>query len=480
MKRLIYNTKAKLLLHSKIAVIFGVLLLLHSCELVGPIEDIEPYYQLTEETAFINGKSTESVLDGVYVGWKQGYIQLYTAQTMLLSGNYAPNSLGEDMYLNDVDIESSYLSTYYKSYYSIIQRANFVIKATSSDREIFNLTETRRTEIEAEARLHRAITHFILLRSFGQFYDLDSEIGIVLSDYPISGDINIPRSNIQECYNFILEDLDFAIENAPASAVAGRFTKHTAKAFKAKVLLYQQDWSGAAALALETINSGEYDLRPDIETLYAEGYESSEVIFSPISIAPYGLSFGGSYVYSPGEALIKAADKSIGTDSDGNIETGEGYDPRFAYAHTGDLPRGIYNNKYPFLQVSGEKDASLFILRLGEIYLIYAEAKARLTSGTGVDTDALAKLNDIRERAGLTIVEPSTKAELLEDIRLEKQLELFGEFNEPWFDMIRYHILGDVNITDLKSTVTNKNQFILPIPPLALAGNGGLEQNPGY
>ena len=92
----------------------------------------------------------------------------------------------------------------------------------------------------------------------------------------------------------------------------------------------------------------------------------------------------------------------------------------------------------------------------------------------------MAKLNAIRYRAGLLEISTSSKAEFLEAIRIEKQLELFGEFNEPWFDMVRYYILGDLNISDLKSEITSDNQLILPFPDAALSGNGGLIQNPGY
>jgi len=45
---------------------------------------------------------------------------------------------------------------------------------------------------------------------------------------------------------------------------------------------------------------------------------------------------------------------------------------------------------------------------------------------------------------------------------------------------VRYYILGDLNISDLKSEITSDNQLILPFPDAALSGNGGLIQNPGY
>lgn len=480
MKKIIHKIKTRPATGPIVIGIIGILLLTYSCELIRPVEDIKPFYKLTEENTFTDATKTEAVLNGVYTAWRGSNINYFTAQTMLLSGNYQPSSAGQeesDLFDNNVDVASSNLCYYYTEYYGLIQWANFVIKAMQSDIEIPGLSAIRRTEIEAEARLHRVMAHFFLLRNFGQFYDVSSELGIMLSNAPLGGPINTPRSGVQDCYDFILNDLDFAMANAPATATVGRLSRHAAKAMKAKVLLYTKDWAGAAALALETINSGVYELKTDFRTLYAEGYRSKEVIFSPISIFPYGIDYSGSFTNLPGQSLKSAADKSVGTSSDGNLTTGEGFDSRFVYAHI-TSPLGVFNNKYPFPYVIDQQYNSQFILRLGEMYLVYAEAKAR--TATGIDSNALAKLNAIRKRAGLPDATPATKAELLEAIRVEKQLELFGEFNEPWFDLVRYHILGDINISNFKSTITNNNQLILPYPTLALAGNGGLVQNPGY
>ncbi len=465
-----------------IITILGMVAFISSCDLTGSVEEIKPLYKLTQENLFTDAKKTESVLNGVYAAWRKDLLFI-SYMGMPLSGNY---SFGDEGYLtNNVNIDHHYLHYGYKDCYGLIQRANYLIIALQSDLGIPGLSVARRIEIEAEARLQRAMAHFFLLRAFGQFYDTGSDYGIVIRSAPVSGNEDMPRSNVQQAYDFILSDLDYAIAKAPAIAGYGRLTKHAAKAFKAKVLLYIKDWSEAASLALEVINSGIYELKSDFRDIYAEGYKSEEVIFAPISVYP-NLEASVWVVDTPEPLLKSAADKGYDDgdpltdiDSDGDLLTGNGYDPRFAYAHaTSTLPSGVYNNKYTFsLNTPGQQN-SPFILRLSEIYLIYAEARAR--SGSGVDSDALTKLNTIRQRAGLSDVSPATEAELLEAIRLEKNLELFAELGEPWFDMVRYHILGDINISNIKSTITNNSQLILPIPTLALSGNGGLVQNPGY
>ena len=63
-------------------------------------------------------------------------------------------------------------------------------------------------------------------------------------------------------------------------------------------------------------------------------------------------------------------------------------------------------------------------------------------------------------------------------VRQHKMLELIAEVYEEWFDLVRYHIEGDLKISDVKPTVVSDKQLIFPIPQSALAGNNLLEQNP--
>lgn len=68
--------------------------------------------------------------------------------------------------------------------------------------------------------------------------------------------------------------------------------------------------------------------------------------------------------------------------------------------------------------------------------------------------------------------------DLLEVVRKHKLIELVEEAYEDWFDLVRYYKEGDLDIKDIKPTVTSDSKLILPIPQKALAGNNLLEQNP--
>lgn len=120
----------------------------------------------------------------------------------------------------------------------------------------------------------------------------------------------------------------------------------------------------------------------------------------------------------------------------------------------------------------------MYYIRLGEIYLIHAEAEARKAGGNL--NEAMTSLNAIRERAGVEVYEVTDKTTFLAQVREEKLLELFFENGETWFDLIRYHKLGDISAFAEKSSLTSETQFILPMPLNVLSANNLLIQNPGY
>ena len=88
------------------------------------------------------------------------------------------------------------------------------------------------------------------------------------------------------------------------------------------------------------------------------------------------------------------------------------------------------------------------ILRLGDVYLVYAEAS--LLSGN--KTDALAYVNKIRERAGADLLSSVT----IQDVWKERRLELAGE-GDYWYDFVRrsYYAMDEA-IAELKAQKRNE------------------------
>jgi hypothetical protein len=109
---------------------------------------------------------------------------------------------------------------------------------------------------------------------------------------------------------------------------------------------------------------------------------------------------------------------------------------------------------------------NVIMMRLSEVYLTRAESRAMLNNLTG----ALADLNVIRVRAGLTPSIAATQAALLTAIRKERRLELAHE-GQRFFDLRRYNETG--------ITQTFRNLF--PLPQSEIINSAGtVAQNPGY
>ncbi|MDD4661534.1 MAG: RagB/SusD family nutrient uptake outer membrane protein, partial [Massilibacteroides sp.] len=149
-----------------------------------------------------------------------------------------------------------------------------------------------------------------------------------------------------------------------------------------------------------------------------------------------------------------------------------------------------------------DKSAQPWIyIRLGEMYLNYAEAMSHL----GDETTARLYINKIRERArgGKANVLPditSTGDELLKKIQHERRIELAFE-DHRFFDVRRWKI-ADVTenkparkITIVRDDVTKKKSYtievlqerkflpqhyLLPIPRSEILRNSSLTQNPNY
>ncbi len=88
------------------------------------------------------------------------------------------------------------------------------------------------------------------------------------------------------------------------------------------------------------------------------------------------------------------------------------------------------------------------ILRLGDVYLVYAEAALL----TGDDATALEYVNKIRARAGADALSSVT----VEDIWKERRLELAGE-GDYWYDFVRRsYYAPDAAIAELKAQKRNE------------------------
>lgn len=140
-------------------------------------------------------------------------------------------------------------------------------------------------------------------------------------------------------------------------------------------------------------------------------------------------------------------------------------------------------DEYAFMHKVPTNASSTLLMRLGEIYLLHAEGLA----GQGDLAGATAYVNRTRARAGLSAIQtPSDYESMVSAILDERRLELSFE-GFRFYDLVRYGRAKEVhdamNAQDPYWQIRrplSENDVLFPIPQSELDKNPNLTQNPGY
>lgn len=476
-------------------------LVLASCDQFGSIDRIEAENVLTDNSLFVDASSTEAVLNGTYKTWRSQGISEMRNCMFMMNGECDQSSFAEYSYKrNNVNPRSSYAEDYYSKLYLVVNQSCRLISGLQAANPK-GLDEDRKKEILGEAYFNRAFANFSLLKSFGEFYDINSKYGIVLFDSPIEGNEAKCRSTVKETYALIASDLNNAIAMAPDyNGVSYRATKSAAMALKARMELYLKDYDSAIKTCDKIIGDGKNNglvLEDEYADIFEKKFYSSEPIFTVYTEYPneqMETLWGNPAVFYDWMAytntmLFEVADAIVGGLHDWEWDElyewqwspDRGFDKRFSWTFiepeqgTG---MSYMLGKYPF--TDGVDDNTYFFIRLAEIYLIKAEAEARLEKFD----DARRSLKPITDRASYAdkYVESIPDSELLIKIFEHKYIELAAENFESWYDIVRYHVIDgeDFSRYNKDGYAIRLTHLNLPIPYQAIAGNNKLEQNPSY
>ncbi|WP_400263555.1 RagB/SusD family nutrient uptake outer membrane protein [Sphingobacterium sp. SG20118] len=429
-------------------------------------------------------ESFVNAIYGMFTDWN--YAFSYVAITDMLSDNAdkgsSPTDPGGDKQEIDNLVYTSSSGSFgalWSHWYKAIGRATQSIELTEST-EIEDAAYKSR--LIGEAKFLRALNYFYLVRGWG--------------DVPIQEQDLIIRAPKAEVYAYIIKDLKEAIEALPIkSAYApkdlGRATKGAAQALLSKVYLYNENWTEAYNSAKEVINSGQYGLESKYEVLWRASSENgTESIFEfqgrgeaiAHGVHQYsevqgarGITGWGWGFNTPSENLLNAfnAEKDDIRRDATIIFRGETlYDGRLV--GTG-VENPMYNEKaYSSANAgAGDGDKNVRYLRLGEVYLILAEAANEM----GNTAEATSALNTIRNRVKLPNTTASTQADLRKAIWKERRLELAFE-HDRWFDLVRTKQAPEAMKVDGK-TFTEKH-YLFPIPYEQLTQTPDMVKNPGY
>lgn len=375
-----------------------------------------------------------------------------------------------------------------------------------------NLTLAK--QYRAEARFLRALAYYHAIDLYGNvpFVTEADNVGVF---YPVQKSRAAVFAYIESELKAIDGDL-----GAPRFEY-GRADKAAAWTLLSKLYLNAQVYTGtgrytdAATYAKKVIDAG-YVLEPHFKNLFlADNNLSKEIIFPIESDGLHTQGYGGMtyLIHASVGGKMNASEFGIGggwaglrttkqyvslfSDPSGNTDKRalfftEGQNIEIADEFT--FTDGYAIQKFRNVNQAGHPgsdptgtfpDTDFPMFRLGDVYLIYAEAVLR--GGTGDAALALSLVNQIRTRAydGITagnITAPQLTLQFMLD---ERGRELLFEMQRRT-DLIRFGKFTDASyvwawkggVKDGQGVASTLN--LMPIPSTDLINNPTLKQNPGY
>ena len=449
----------------KILTIASCVLAFASCkkfENIGP-----PKNQLESTKVFADSLNANSAIVGIYVDmmksfgftFSSGGLTAYPAMTAdELSQTSADADLTQ-LYANNIAIQNKYDLNLWTSAYKYLYDANSCIEGVNASTGI---SAAAKGQLSGEARQIRAFLLFNLVNLYGP-------VPLVLTtNYHVNQ--TLPRTSVDSVYAQIINDLAYAKSNLSKGSGAEIAGYYSAVALLAKVQLYRKNYNDAEVAATEVINSGNYHLESNLNDVFLAG--SSETIWKMVPVVP-GFETWEAYNFVPSRSTV-APKYVISNALYNSFEPADTRKQKWIGLNTVSGVSYPYPYKYKTARSSGVATENYTILRLAELYLIRAEARANLNDLPG----AVSDINLIRNRAGLTNTTATDKTSILLAIESERRCELFCEWGNRWFDLLRTN-RADAVLPSVKPG-WDKNDRFFPIPAVEIKSNPALTQNPGY
>lgn len=467
--------------------------------------DPDPTDRLSEKLFWQNEESTDLYLNSFYP-YLSSYGNFGTSQfnnglltegmtDMLKYGSYSAGVGNANRIVfnpNFVTADQSQGLVIWTTSYERIRRVNEFLSSMS---KYSTYNEDTNKRYEAQIRFIRAFLYYQLL--------LRTNTVIIFDKLPDGN--SKPLSPESDCWDFVEQDLDYAIQNLPVqwdATRSGRITKGAALAMKSRAMLLAKRWEKARAAASEVINLQDngslvYELNKDyknaFKSYFDNGNKESILEFRYKLPAPYhsfdrDFAPGGDWANNGGSAcptqeMVEEYELATGGKADWSkwhskttetppyslleprfhasvlyngaswknrkIETfvdgKDGYiDYGFQANTNGKTTTGYYLRKYldeSIADISTTYSAQPWI----EIRLaeVYLNlAEACAMLGSTYDKDANNAIRTIRERVKLPYTD-LTGEELMKAIRHERKVELAYEGFYYW-DLRRWRMADSI------------------------------------
>lgn len=258
------------------------LVLMASCK---DVLDVEPYDRISEETIWSSKANAETFIFGTY-----GIMERYNSgpgQDVYTSNTLANDGTASGAFQIFREIISNTYNAGFDNW-AQVRRSNMIIQKVA---ESTGIADTDKKALIAEGKFLRAMSYYDVARKIGRIVWIDK----VLTE---NDELKLPTTaSPTESYNYIIKDLEEAIQDLPTTKIAGRANKYTAAAFLTEVCLQAlayKNYPNAATVnandpllekvitnANLVINEGGYTLESDYEGMFNQNKStSSEIIFA--------------------------------------------------------------------------------------------------------------------------------------------------------------------------------------------------------
>ncbi|HKG07868.1 MAG TPA: RagB/SusD family nutrient uptake outer membrane protein [Pedobacter sp.] len=450
----------------------SLLFLLGSCEVL----DQEPQSEVRTDLAISNQQSAKAALAGMY---NQLQDANYYGRNLLIMGDVTSDiaqSIGSwdfyremDTYLVSLDNREN--GAFYTRAYRAVSVANSLIATVPS---LSDMTDASKDAMLGQAYFVRGLAYFDLAKVYGGIPGVYGTLGVPLVLTPttkVDESIFVARAGLQETYDQAEKDLLKALELLPAATNRSQASKGTARALLSRLYLYENKPAQVLTYADLVISDPSYILAPSFAAIF-ESKLSTEAILelnfnsvdqSNIRNWYFPASGGGRGDIAAHTEFYEAAIADP-KDTRGKL---------FAYSASS-------KTYYPTRYMKAGNIDNVLVIRIAEIYLNRAEARAKTNDLDG----ARADLNKVRKRAGVDEINPVGEEAVLKAIWMERKLELAFE-GHSFFDQVRTG-LSFTELASVKRTngpavsLVNPGRQVFPIPSFEMSSNNKLSQNEAY
>jgi hypothetical protein len=330
----------------------------------------------------------------------------------------------------------------YQDLFTVVWRCNTLLDNIDV---IPNFDSGEKDRLIAEARFLRGFCHWAAVKLWAQPYGWtpgNTHAGVPIRSRAAADPLL--RSTVQEVYNFVQEDLEFAYNNLPQTN--GIYaSKMAAAGVLATFHFLKQEWAQAVEYSTEVIESGLYTLDTGLDR-YPEitqgNNTTSEFVFGTVSTL-FSINGGslaqdrrcGSYV-SNYQINNGIAELMVSQNFQNFINLNPA-DKRllewFAFENNRAFLKKFFTNQI----------YSVPVVHLTELHLVRAEAIAENGGDLSTAREDLNKiLNRAFEPGTNQISEAATAEEIIAEARRQYRIELVGE-GKYTEQLRRYGVMGE-------------------------------------